>query len=81
MGTGVDAAVVAAVAASVATALLAWIGHQLARLRTDVKQFMAEHLWLLATASWAQVSIQTLYDQLGLVPPPAPGPVEGKRAK
>ena len=76
-----SAAVVAAIAASCATVLLGWIGRQLAKLRTDVSRFMSEHLWLLAIASWSQVSIQTLYDQLGLVPPPAPGPVEGKHRR
>jgi Ser/Thr protein kinase RdoA (MazF antagonist) len=77
-----SATVLAAVSSAVSTAILAMIGRMLASIHRDVRRFMKEHLWLLATADWTITSVQAVMHQLGINgadPPDWPGRGPGHR--
>jgi hypothetical protein len=69
----VSAQVVSAIVASIATAFLGIIARMLSGMRRDVKQFMTEHLFLLAMADWTKTSVPAIMAHLGMPmekPPP-----------
>lgn len=66
------AAALSAVFGAIASGLLAALVALIRGMRRDIRTFMAEHLWLIATANWSRTSIMTLMDQLGLDGPPPP---------
>lgn len=55
-----------------ASGLLAALVGLVRGLRRDVRTFMTEHLWLIATANWSRTSIMTLMSELGIDGPPPP---------
>lgn len=67
-----NASVVSAVSSAAASILLAAVVRQLSKVRRDIRRFMAEHLWLLATSRWAQVSINELLKEMNIDGPKPP---------
>ena len=64
---------VSAVISGVSVIVLAAIGRGLLGMRRDVRQFMAEHMWLLATTLWTRDNVRQIMQALGMpetTPPP-----------
>lgn len=68
----ITAAVLSAIFTAVASILLAAVVKVLSNMRGDVQRFMAEHLWLLASAQWTQKTVGELMEQLGMHADPPP---------
>ena len=65
--------IVSSVIGAVAVALLAAIGRGLVGIRKDVRRFMQEHLWLLATTLWTRDKVVLIMKRLDMPvqdPPP-----------
>lgn len=66
----------------VAVILLGLIGRGLLGLRNDVRRFMREHLWLLATTLWTRDKVMQIMTKLDLPvtdPPPEDLPWKGNK--
>jgi len=59
---------------AVAVGLLGFICHVILRAYRKFDQFMAEHMWLLATTLWTRDKVMEIMGMLGIevqIPPPA----------
>jgi hypothetical protein len=72
------AAVISAIATVLMTALLTMIAKLLREIRSTVKRFMSEHLYLLRVTDWGKVNLGTVMDHLGITPtePPPENPLK-----
>jgi len=64
--SAVTLAALSAVFTAIASALLAALVAMIRGVRRDLRTFMAEHMWLIATANWARTSILTMMRDLGI---------------
>jgi hypothetical protein len=72
------AAVISAVATVLMTAILTVIAKLLREIRTNIKRFMGEHLYLLRVADWSKVNLGTVMEHLKIMPtePPPENPLK-----
>jgi len=64
--------VLSAAFGAIASALLTALVAMLRGVRRDLRHFMAEHLWLIASANWSRQTIQTIMRELGIEGDPPP---------
>lgn len=75
--------IVSSVISSVAVLLLAAIARGLLGVRNDMRRFMLEHTWLLATTLWTRDKVMHIMRTMDLEldqPPPADLPPRPKSA-
>lgn len=75
--------IVSSVISSVAVLLLAGIARGLLGVRSDLRRFMLEHTWLLATTLWTRDKVMHIMRTMDLEldqPPPADLPPRPKSA-
>lgn len=61
-----SAQVLSAIFGALASGLLAALVGMLRGIRRDVRQFMTEHMWLIATANWSRTTIMQIMQELGI---------------
>jgi hypothetical protein len=68
----VSASVITACSTAAASFLMAAAVRMLSKIHKDFRQFMREHLWLLAQATWSRESIVTIMKELDIAGPLPP---------
>ena len=64
--------IVSSVISSVAVVMLAGITRALSGARADLRRFMLEHTWLLATTVWSRDMVVQIMRSMELEPPSPP---------
>lgn len=75
-----------AILSAITVVLLGAIGRGMLGVRKDFRQFMTEHMWLLATSMWTRDKVLVIMSQLGMEvdnPPPGdlPNGAGGRKGK
>jgi hypothetical protein len=58
--------VLSAIISGVAVLLLAWIARSVHEFSRDLRRFMAEHAWLIATTLWTRDKVLKIMETMGM---------------